>query len=112
MGERWVPGRQGTGYDKMTLFRLWFADAYLLRFPEGSYVPAHTDGVPGCRHWRLNVVLRKADRGGEFVCAHARRLGRICLFRPDREIHSVTRIDEGTRYVLSLGWALPGRARV
>jgi len=108
----WEPGRQGTGYDKFQLLDLWFADAYLLRFPEGSHVPEHTDVVPGRRHWRLNVVLRRAVTGGDFVCGRARRLGRVCLFRPDREAHSVTRIEKGTRYVFSFGWTLPGETRV
>jgi hypothetical protein len=112
VSERWLPGRQGTGYQKRPLLQLWFLDAYLLRFPEGSHVPEHTDQVLGCRHWRLNLVLRRALRGGEFVCGRAWRLGRLALFRPDTEPHSVTRIDEGTRYVLSLGCALPRRARV
>lgn len=112
MSNRWVEGRQGTGYQKLPLLRLGFADAYLLRFPEGSHVPEHTDVVPGSRHWRLNVVLRRAGSGGEFVCARAWRLGRVALFRPDSEPHSVTRIEEGTRYVFSLGWALPRGSRV
>jgi hypothetical protein len=48
----WKPGRQGTGYEKLTLF--------------------------------------------------------FDLFRPDRDDHRVTPVEEGTRYVLSMGVALPG----
>ena len=50
---RWQPGRQGTGYDKMLLFTaLWPIpfDSYLLRYPEGSEIPPHTDPVQAGRH--------------------------------------------------------------
>lgn len=105
---RWKSGRQNTGYEKMLLlinpFLLPF-DLYLLRFREGAEIPAHTDPVRDKRHFRLNIVVRKARRGGEFVCSRPIfETRRIKLFRPDISSHSVTRIEEGTRYVLSLGW--------
>ena len=105
---RWQRGRQGTGYDKMLLlasrwpFRF---DSYLLRYPEGSEVPPHTDPVQSGRHYRLNVVLKAPASGGDFVCAspiYSSR--RIKLFRPDACEHSVTRVVGGSRYVFSLGW--------
>ena len=110
---RWQRGRQGSGYDKLLLGGLPWplpCDCYLLRFPTGSSVPPHTDRVKQGRHYRLNIILRPAKRGGEFVCArpiHAS--GRIKLFRPDVEEHSVTTIDEGTRWVLSIGWVRGAR---
>lgn len=110
---RWQHGRQGSGYDKLLLFATPWplpCDMYLLRFPEGSSVPPHVDPVKRGRHYRLNVILRPARQGGEFVCAapiHAGR--RIKLFRPDRELHSVTRIELGTRWVLSIGWVRDAR---
>jgi len=110
---RWLPGRQGTGYQKLPLLRLPAVDAYLLRFPEGSHVPRHVDPVPGRRHWRLNVTLVAPGDGGEFVCGRAWRLGRrVTLFRPDRDVHSVTRVTRGTRVVLSVGWTIRERGRV
>ena len=61
----------------------------------------------------MNIILRPARQGGEFICArpiHASR--RIKLFRPDREEHSVTMIEEGTRWVLSIGWVRGARGAV
>jgi hypothetical protein len=107
---RWQRGRQGTGYDKMLLatarWPLRF-DSYLIRYPEGSEIPPHTDPVQAGRHYRLNIILKSPRAGGEFVCAtpmYASR--RIKLFRPDACEHSVTRVEGGSRYVLSVGWVL------
>ncbi len=107
---RWQRGRQGTGYDKMLLatarWPLRF-DSYLIRYPEGSAIPPHTDPVQAGRHYRLNIVLKSPRAGGEFVCAtpiYASR--RVKLFRPDACEHSVTRVEGGSRYVLSIGWVL------
>jgi hypothetical protein len=105
---RWQRGRQGTGYDKMLLLTApWPVpfDSYLIRYPEGSEIPPHTDPVQSGRHYRLNVILKSPKSGGEFVCAaplFATR--RIKLFRPDACEHSVTRVVGGSRYVFSLGW--------
>jgi hypothetical protein len=110
---RWQRGRQGSGYDKLLLGGLPWplpCDCYLLRFPTGSSVPPHTDRVKQGRHYRLNIILRPAKRGGEFVCARPIHVsGRLKLFRPDVEEHSVTTIAEGTRWVLSIGWVRGAR---
>jgi hypothetical protein len=112
---RWQCGRQGTGYDKMLLLTARWPlpfDSYLIRYPEGSEIPPHTDPVQAGRHYRLNIVLKSSPSGGEFVCAtpiYASR--RIKLFRPDACEHSVTRVVGGSRYVLSLGWVLRELAR-
>ena len=107
---RWQRGRQGTGYDKMLLLvnpLLIPFDLYLLRFPDGTEIPPHRDPVTGRRHYRLNVILRKSRAGGEFVCENPIfESGRIKLFRSDLSLHSVTRVQGGTRYGLSLGWVL------
>ena len=107
----WIRGRQETGYLKRPLFAFRIGplrtDAFVLKFPEGCDVPRHHDRVDGCRHYRLNVVLQHADRGGEFVCDDPiLNLSRIKFFRPDKSPHSVSRIDKGTRYVLSIGFAV------
>lgn len=105
---RWRSGRQNSGYEKMLLFANPFIlpfDCYLLRYKTGSGVPEHTDPVEDKRHYRLNIVLRKAKEGGEFYCAEPIYNGsRLKLFRPDRSPHSVTPVEKGVRYVLSVGW--------
>jgi len=103
----WQQGRQGTGYNKICLAqsRRFKFDCYLLYYPMGSRVGAHTDEVESGRHYRLNVMLKKAKRGGEFKCPDASfRWWRIALFRPDIQEHFVTTIQEGYRVMLSIGW--------
>ena len=105
---RWRGGRQQSGYDKMLLLQSRYPlpfDVYLLRFGEGSGIPPHIDPVAAGRHYRCNIVLKRAKRGGEFVCSTPLfATERIKLFRPDACEHSVTRVERGTRYVLSIGW--------
>ena len=105
---RWVKGRQQTGYDKLLIatgkYPLPF-DAYLLRYREGTYIPPHQDPVDNARHYRLNVILKNSAMGGEFICNKVIwSTSRIKLFRSDISIHSVSRVDKGTRYVLRIGW--------
>lgn len=62
---RWRRGRQGTGYDKMLLATATWPirfDSYLIRYPEGSEIPPHTDPVSDGRHYRLNIVLSRPGR--------------------------------------------------
>lgn len=105
---RWQRGRQRSGYDKMLLLQsLWplAFDVYVLRFPEGAEIPQHTDPVAIGRHYRCNIVVKRAKEGGEFVCkAPIFATSRIKIFRPDACEHSVTRVVRGSRYVLSIGW--------
>jgi hypothetical protein len=107
---KWQKGRLNTGYDKVLIstgkFPIPF-DLYLLRFNEGTEIPPHKDSVKSGRHYRLNIVLKKAQKGGEFNCQQVLfKLGRAILFRPDEQEHHVTRIEKGSRYVLSLGWVI------
>lgn len=110
---RWQRGRQGTGYDKMLLLALpWPVplDSYLIRYPEGSSVPPHTDPAGHGRHYRLNIILKSPRAGGEFSCSSTLYSSkRIKLFRPDICEHSVTLVAGGSRYVLSIGWVLRAR---
>ena len=105
---RWQVGRQLSGYDKLFLAgALWPIkfDCYLLRFKAGSFIKPHTDAVNLGKHYRLNIVIKRAKRGGEFLCERPiYTSSRIKLFRPDVSTHSVTKIEQGTRYVLSIGW--------
>ena len=80
-------------------------DCYLLRFSPGARIDEHTDLVDDRRHYRLNVVLKQASIGGEFKCSDTIfESNRIKLFRPDISSHSVSLVEQGTRYVLSIGW--------
>ncbi len=107
---RWRGGRQKSGYEKMLLGINPFVipwDCYLLRFREGADISSHTDPVSDRRHYRINVVLVEARDGGVFKCeSPIFETNRIKFFRPDRDAHGVTRVNSGTRYVLSFGWAL------
>lgn len=107
---RWRRGRQDSGYDKMLLLTAAWPlrfDSYLIRYPPGAEIPPHTDPVSRGRHYRLNIVLKRSPIGGEFICsAPIFTSARIKLFRPDACEHSVTRVEGGSRYVLSIGWVL------
>ena len=108
---RWDRGRQGTGYAKFTLAystRLKF-DAYILRLPAGTHVPPHNDASPaGFEHHRLNITLRSAAAGGMTYFVNADGTSnpapRYYHFRPDLVRHSVSRIDRGEIWILSIGW--------
>lgn len=107
---RWQTGRQKSGYHKLLLLRcsrILKFDVYLLRYPTGSVVPKHTDKVQSGRHYRMNVIVKRAKLGGDFHCDDAIiHLRRFILFRPDLCEHHVSRIQDGSRYVISVGWVL------
>jgi len=129
----WTAGRQGTGYDILPLrdvaaFSSLVArgragararglaklgtpfedcwDTYLIRYQDGSSIPAHTDAAQhGRRHRRINAVLEHAARGGELFVDGAKielAVGDAVLFFPDQEVHEVT-IVSGQRLMFSVG---------
>lgn len=104
----WVKGNRDTGYQKMLLIDakwplLW--DMWILRYPLGSEILPHTDPVKEGQHYRLNFVLKQARIGGLFQCTNPIFISKfLSLFRSDICSHSVTKIEKGSRYVLSLGW--------
>lgn len=105
---RWEAGRQTSGYDKMLLLTGMYPlpfDVYALRFPVGSEILEHVDTVEKGRHYRFNIILKKSKVGGLFNCSNCIfETNRIKLFRPDISKHSVSKVQEGARYVLSIGW--------
>ena len=109
---RWIKGRQGTGYDKLKLFEIGFKnvcgmDAYILRYKTGDSIPPHTDPVTGKKHFRLNYELKKAHKGGVLeVESPILKIGRLCIFRSDASMHSVSKIEKGLRLVLTIGLAI------
>lgn len=106
----WEKGRQNSGYEKMLLATLpkpFPFDCYLLKYPEGSKIGWHTDEVPeGKNHYRLNITLQQPLRGGLFRTKNPPiyKSNRVAFFRPDKNEHEVTEIEEGTRYVFSFGF--------
>ncbi|CAM3948066.1 hypothetical protein [Pseudoalteromonas byunsanensis] len=105
---QWQKGRQLSGYDKMLLAGAYWPikfDCYLLRFPVGSEIPPHKDEVSKGKHYRLNIVLKEAKSGGQFICKNPiYETSRVKFFRPDKSEHSVTKVVSGNRYLLSVGW--------
>lgn len=81
-------------------------DMHLIYYPSGSEIPPHKDPVLfGQRHYRLNLELKEAQAGGEFQCETCiLRWGRLRFFRPDLYQHAVTKIDQGSRLIFSIGW--------
>lgn len=115
---RWEKGRQGGGYEKLMLISnpfLFRFDCYILKFPDGSEIFSHRDPVDGFRHYRLNIILRRARYGGIFFIGQTdlvTGLGvmkakphRVTFFRPDEMIHSMSPVV-GNHYILSIGWAI------
>lgn len=109
---KWELGRQGSGYYKLKIFASeWLKmDCYILKYPEGSSVPRHIDKLTPklsmyYDHNRLNIILKHPEKGGVFWCEKPFISGpRFILFRPDEHKHSISKIEEGTRYVLGIGW--------
>jgi hypothetical protein len=105
---RWKKGRQNTGYEALPLVisKLLRLDCYLLRYRQGVGIPPHKDPAPvGARHYRLNVIIWPARKGGDLECeSYLFELGPIKFFRPDLALHSVSPVEEGVRYVFSVGW--------
>ncbi len=105
---RWVEGRQGGGYRKLFLGGIPdFCDCYLLHMPEGSEIEPHKDYFVGKAHHRVNIIIKAPRISGWFFArgAHSTWLrGRVIRFRPDLVVHEVSRVEQGSRWVLSFGW--------
>lgn len=92
-----------------TLFSVKRLSVNLVTYPEGHKVLRHNDPMGSRRYYKFNVVLQKPKKGGVF---HADKLifnlfNRVFLFRPDQYSHSVTRIEQGQRKLLSVALHLP-----
>lgn len=111
---KWISGRQGTGYDKLTLISSDFLkfDIHILRMKPGGYISKHIDPLHSeaiaqgySSHHRLNIIIRKS-KGGVFSSDTIPPISdkRVIRFRPDIDPHQVSEVVSGTRYVLSIGW--------
>jgi hypothetical protein len=76
---------------------------YLVRYSAGHAIMPHVDMVAEGRLYKLNCVLVKPQAGGEFWCEKNifNLFGRVVLFRPDLYTHQVSKIERGTRWLLS-----------
>lgn len=127
------PGRQGTGYEKLPLtenmFTSWNVhifrslcmnalahldlpkdaahDAYMLRYRPGAFIPPHKDDAPlAHEHRRMNFIVQSAEKGGRLIVDNQPYLlscRDAYIFRPDLEEHEVTKVEEGTRLVFTVG---------
>lgn len=81
----------------------------LVTYPQGHSVLRHNDPMGSGRYFKLNIVLKKASEGGEFRADKVifKLFNRVFLFRPDIYSHSVTKIEQGHRKLLSLALHLP-----
>jgi len=86
------------------LFQSARFSVYLVHYRVGHRVLPHVDMIPEGRLYKLNWVLVKPRRGGEFHCERSifDCLGRLVLFRPDLYRHHVSRIEAGSRWLLSV----------
>lgn len=85
------------------LFQSRRLSIYLVRYPTGHSIVPHVDMVSEGRLYKLNCVLVKPGAGGDFVCERTifNLFGRIILFRPDLYRHRVSKIERGSRWLLS-----------
>lgn len=77
--------------------------AYLVTYPNQHKVLTHIDPMPNAKYYKFNIVLQQPKVGGVFHCQKCilNLFGRIYLFRPDKYEHSVSRIEQGKRMLLS-----------
>ena len=106
---KWIKGRQDSGYLKIKIIEStkFKFDCYLIKYPTNSSIPKHTDKVTkDYTHNRINIILKKAKKGGIFKCQKYKTyfFKRVIKFKPSEFEHSVSKIEKGNRYILSLGW--------
>ena len=102
---KWVKGRLGTGYEKLLLCQLKWPikfDIYIIRLKEGNRIPVHFDKVENYFHFRLNIILKKAKIGGNYIGESIYQNNRLIYFRPDIMEHSVSEVFRGERYIFSI----------
>ncbi|MFN2330018.1 MAG: 2OG-Fe(II) oxygenase [Chromatocurvus sp.] len=85
------------------LFQSRRLSIYLVHYAEGHRVIPHVDMVATGQLYKLNCVLVKPRRGGVFACERSlfNFFDRFVLFRPDLYRHEVSRIEYGSRWLLS-----------
>ena len=107
---KWGNDKFNTGYKILTLAYIrGIFDLYVFHYATHSYLPKHKDPKKYGKQYRLNIVLRKPKSGGQFWCKgkHFNFNDRIIFFRADSNYHGMTKIEEGSRIILSLGFYRP-----
>ncbi len=91
------------------LMRSRFLNIYLVHYQQGHRISPHLDMVSSGRLYKLNCVLVRPRKGGDFRCEKnlCNLFGRVVLFRPDLHEHEVSRIEQGQRWLLSFALSLP-----
>jgi hypothetical protein len=104
---RWGKDVNDTGYKIFTLAysKLLGFDCYLFYYPTGSYIPKHKDPKHNGAMYRFNIEIKSAKIGGQFICNNMiwSWKNRFFFFRADTSYHYVTKIESGSRIVLSFG---------
>ena len=83
-------------------------DFHIIKIPKYGWLPWHTDPVENKRHFRLNLHFGKY-RGGNFICESrifSMLRDKLVFFRPDITPHKLSKVKEGTQYILSFGFVL------
>ncbi len=72
-------------------------------YPTQHRVMNPIDPVQQGRYYRFNAVLIKPESGAMFRCSKCliNLFNQVYLFRPDKHEHSVSKINPGTRVLLS-----------
>lgn len=103
---KWQYGRQNTSYKKWQFLKLPKMDAYFLHIHNGTEIPIHLDLAPnGYEHYRLNIVLKAPNLGGDLHCENC-FINRKYLqfFKASSSRHSLSKIEDGEAFYLSIGW--------
>lgn len=102
---KWKKGRlDNVKYYKSKLWEFKFLgmgfDAYVLKYPVGTFLIPHKDEVKNGNHYRLNLSLKgKSIFDSESYIFKSKILN---IFRPDLNIHSLFALTK--TYKLSLGY--------
>lgn len=81
-------------------------DLVILRYLPGSELPMHKDEVPGLNCYRFNFSYNSGT-GGELICDNTiLRTKFLNIFRPDLNSHGVRKVENGTRWVFTIGIGL------
>lgn len=108
--KKFEEGRRNSGYLKLKLFLFSRLDCWILKYPENSNIPPHVDNVPekysNKTAVRINIILKSPKKGGIFKCdKYILNTKRVKIFNPTLT-HSVSTIESGERYVLSIGFII------